>query len=424
MYGNTRSNITAPLVTVPDESKRTTALRRVPDWRPGSPFSLLPIAGHAVWWRGLEKWPDSRELTQTVATWANFPGHGHKLADDMSVVLWSGGQTWVTNSGYWPYKLWGKEHAAGWDGANAPHLLGEPVHSVRETELLGFADNGQVTVLDLRRRGPASYVARRQLVQLGSELLLVLDHIQDRTAGRSITLWTVDPALAVTQEGSENAYRLESRSSGLTMSTFFLASRGTEIKTFKGSRQPFAGWVMNGSTPTPATAFRVDQASNNSWALATWVPEKRGGASAVSGPPEMLDWTSGTSGERWKLNIPWRRGNAIIQRIDSEILVQQGTGALDIVRLKLVGAPSVSAERAVIRSAFEANEREFGKRYRDLHRYRLKVSYLLLTMLALQESILFLLRNAMRRYWFALRTVLTSAWLIMGAWIVFVYLES
>jgi hypothetical protein len=339
----------------------------------------------------------------------------------MSVVLWSGGQTWVTNSGYWPYDLWSKEHAAGWDGANAPHLLGEPAQSLRETELLGFADDVQVTVLDLRRRGPAGYAARRQLIQLGSELLLVLDHIQDRTAGRSITVWTVDPALAVTQIGSEYAYRLASRGSGLTMSIFFLASSGTEIKTFRGSRQPFAGWVMNGSTPMPATAFRLDQASDGSWALALWVPEKRGGASAVAAPPQMLDWTSG---ERWKLSIPWRGGNAIIQRMDSEILVQQGTGAQDLVRLKLVGGPSVRAERAVIKSAFEANESQFGKRYRDLHRYRLKVSYLLLALLALQESILFLLRNAMRKYWFALRTVLASAWLIMGAWVVVVYLEA
>jgi hypothetical protein len=420
MYGDTGSTAGTPPVTAPDESGRSAALQQARDWRPDSSFSLFPIAGHAIWWRGLANWPDSRDLSQTVATWANFPGHGHKLADEMSVVLWSGGQTWVTNSGYWPYRLWGAEHAGGWEGANAPHLSGESKSSARTAELLGYGDNGQVTILDLRRRGPAGYAARRQLVQLGSELWLVLDQIQDQTSRRSITLWTVDPALAVVQEPSASAFRLESRGSGATMSAHFLASEGTEIKTFRGSRQPFAGWVVIDQTPTPATAFRIEQPSGNSWALALWVPEKRGGAGAVSAPPEMLDWTSG---DRWKLRIPLRRGNVVLQRIDGEVLVQEGAGALNTVRVTMAGAPDISAQRAVIRSAFEAVEIQFKKKYRDLYHYRLRISYLLLAILVIQEMAWFLVRKVIQRHRFALRTALSSAWLIMGAWIIFVYLE-
>ena len=421
MYGDTGSNASIPLVTAPDGTGRTAALRRARDWRPVGSFTLFPVAGHAIWWRGLGKWPDSRDLAQTVATWSNFPGHGHKLADEMSVVLWSGGQTWVTNSGYWPYGLGGEEHAEGWEGANAPHLSGESGKSVRTTELLGYADNGRLTVLDLRRRGPAGYVARRQLMQLGSGIWLVLDQIQDQAPRRSTTLWTVDPALAVVQGPFENGFRLKSRSSGVTMSAHFLASEGTEIKTFTGSRQPFAGWVVIERTPTPATAFRIEQPSGNSWALALWVPEKRGGASAVSAPPQMLEWISG---DRWKLDIPLRRGNVVLQRIDAEVFVQEGDGRQDTVRVTLAGAPDVSAERAVIRSAFEAVEIKFKEKYRDLYRYRLKISYLLLAILAMQEVICFVLRNAMRKYQFSLRLALSSAWAIMGAWIIFAYLWS
>jgi hypothetical protein len=420
MYGDTPSSISAPLVTLVDGTGRATALQRVPDWRPPSPFSLFPVAGHAIWWRGLEKWPDSRQLMQTVATWANFPGHGHKLADEMSVIWWSSGQTWLTNSGYWPYGLWGREHAEGWEGSNAPHLFGEPADSARQTELLAFAQNDEVTVLDLRRRGPASYVARREFVQIGSEVLLVLDHVQDRKPGRSITLWTVDPAIAVTPEASGNAYRLVSGASGLMMSAFFLASAGTEMKTFKGSRDPFAGWVVVGSKPTPSTAFRIDQPSGSSWAASVWVAEKRG-ASARSPAPEMLEWRSG---DRWTVSLPWHRGNAIVQRIDSEILLQRSTGAHDTLRIKLVEAPDLTAQRAFLKSAFGAVESQFGKRYRDLHRYRLKITYVLLAVLALQESAFFLLRSAIRRHWFALRTAANCGWLIMGAWVLFVYLQA
>ncbi|MDH5534624.1 MAG: heparinase II/III family protein [Betaproteobacteria bacterium] len=421
MYGDTGSNASIPLVTAPDGAGRTAALQRARDWRPDRSFGLFPIAGHAISWRGLEKWPEPHDLAQTVATWANFPGHGHKLADELSVVLWSGGQTWVTNSGYWPYGHWGREHAEGWEGANAPHLLGEPKNSVRTAELLGFADDGRVTVLDLRRQSPAGYSARRQLVQLGSELWVVLDQIQDSTPRRSITLWTVDPALAIVEEPFENAFRLKSRGSGATMSAHFLASAGTEIKTFRGSRQPFAGWVVSEGTPTPATAFRIEQPSGNSWALALWVPEKRDGAATVSAPPEMLEWISG---DRWKLSIPMHTGNVVLQRMGGEVILQEGAQTKDTVRITLAGAPDVSAERAVIRSAFEAAEVQFGKRHRDLYRYRLKISYLLLAILAIQEIIFLLLRKIMGRYQLALRVALSSAWLIMGAWIVFVYLES
>jgi len=421
MYGDTDDEVSVTRVTAIDGTGRAGPLLPARDLRPGKSFGVFPIAGHAVWWRGLEKWPDVRDLSQTVVTWANFPGHGHKLADEMSLILWSGGQTWVTNSGYWPYEDWGRAHAEGWEGSNAPHLSGESAKSSRTTELLGYADDGRLTVLDLRRRGPAGYAARRQLVQFGSELWLVLDLTQDETPRRSITLWTVDPSLAVLQEPFQNAFRLGSRSSGAAMSAHFLASEGTEIKTLSGSRQPFAGWVVRERTPTPATAFRIDQPSGNSWAVALWVPERRGGAGAVSAPPRMLEWVNG---DRWKLTIPMHRGNVVLQRIDGEVLAQEGAGGQHTIRVKLAGAPDVSAERASIRSAFEAVEVRSDKRYKDLYPFRLKITYLLLAILAVQEMAWFLVRKLMRRFQFAVRLALGSAWLILGSWIVLVYLES
>lgn len=233
-------------------------------------------------------------------------------------------------------------------------------------------------------------------------------------------MWTVDPALTVVQEPFGNAFRLKSRGSGSTMSAYFLASEGTKINTFKGSRQPFAGWVVTEKAPSPATAFRIEQPSDHSWALALWVPEKRGGAGSVSTPPEMLEWISG---DRWKVSVPVRRGNVVLQRIDGKVRVQSGAGEQDTVRVTLAGAGDISAERAVIKSALEATEIR-SKTYRDLYTYRLKISYLLFAILAIQEMACFLVRKVMHRYGFALRMGLGSAWLVMGAWIIFVYLEN
>jgi len=104
-------------------------------------------------------------------------------------------------------------------------------------------------------------------------------------------------------------------------------------------------------------------------------------------------------------------------------VLAQGAGALNTVRVTMAGAPDISAQRAVIRSAFEAVEIQFKKKYRDLYHYRLRISYLLLAILVIQEMAWFLVRKVIQRHRFALRTALSSAWLIMGAWIIFVYLE-
>ena len=73
--------------------------------------SIYPAAGYAVWWHGLDAWPDASRLSQTVITWSNYPSRAHKLADDMSVLVWAGGRAWLTNTGYWPYGV------QGYDGA-------------------------------------------------------------------------------------------------------------------------------------------------------------------------------------------------------------------------------------------------------------------------------------------------------------------
>ena len=62
-----------------------------PEWRPTEANSVFPVSGLSVWWEGLESWPNSPDLSQTVVTWSSFAGHGHKHADEMSVLFWGRG---------------------------------------------------------------------------------------------------------------------------------------------------------------------------------------------------------------------------------------------------------------------------------------------------------------------------------------------
>lgn len=73
--------------------------------------SLYPVAGYCVWWDGLDAWPNEEALSQTVVAWSHFPGHAHKHADEMSVLLWANKHNWWTNIGYWPYGTKGRLEA-------------------------------------------------------------------------------------------------------------------------------------------------------------------------------------------------------------------------------------------------------------------------------------------------------------------------
>ena len=88
--------------------------------RPTRNHSYYPVAGHAVWWQGLESWPLSEGISQTLVTWSSFPGHAHPHADELSLSIWADGQTWVTNTGYWPGGRKGRSEAISWQGSNAP----------------------------------------------------------------------------------------------------------------------------------------------------------------------------------------------------------------------------------------------------------------------------------------------------------------
>ena len=114
-----------PPVAAFDSERRAQKLAYAPEWRPTEANSVFPVSGLSVWWEGLELWPNAPDLSQTVVTWSNFAGHGHKHADEMSVLFWAGGQTWWSNVGYWPYGNEARADAESWAGSNAPHLVDE-----------------------------------------------------------------------------------------------------------------------------------------------------------------------------------------------------------------------------------------------------------------------------------------------------------
>ncbi|MFT3818004.1 MAG: heparinase II/III family protein [Rubrivivax sp.] len=231
---------------------------------------VLPAAGYAFWR------DDPSEAAgaggQTTMAWAKHQGLGHKLADELSVLTWSRGRTWVTNTGYWPYGDALREEAESWAGSNAPHLAGEPKSSQRQTQALTSAAGPSLQFVEAERLGPDGLRMRRQLLRIPAvDAWIVIDHSQDTRARSSRQLWTWAPDLQVRPltDGAWND-TVASQGQGVAQRISLQTSSSAPVVPFRGSRAPLRGWVVEGREPRPATALLITRPTQEAWMLSTF----------------------------------------------------------------------------------------------------------------------------------------------------------
>jgi len=417
MFGDTYvySDPLGPLVTDVDADLKSEALNYQENWMPKQANSLYPVAGYSMWWDGLNQWPDKEKLTQTVVVWSNFSG-AHKHADEMSVLLWAGGQTWWTNVGYWSYGTKGRREAVSWAGSNAPHLLNESTHSERHTRLISYGSSDCLAVIDLERRGPNEYVARRQVVQLKPSLWIIIDHSLANKNYRTTTTWTTFYNTQLHQGKLPGSYVLETEKHSASLTKFVFGSEGTEIRQVKGSFSPFAGWVQN----RPASAIVIEQPANNSWAVSIWsIQDSIGPTLQFKGPPSMELWKSP---ENWQIVLPlasglmsiWRKGDRVCVNGD----VQGGNGPKEIILSEM---PQITNELAEIHTAYENAARKYPRKRYSTNRH-VKATYLLSFIFILQEAFFLIYRRIDGKYYTGLRGFNSLGWIAVGIWLFAVYL--
>lgn len=223
-----------------------------------------PTAGQAVWWTAPA---GDSPGSHTFVPWGHFPLHGHRRAQEMSLLVWADGRAWSTNTGYWPGQDFeGTETVAGWAGGNAPHVVGEGTVAPRQTQVLAQADAEGLRFLDLERRVDQGPTLRRQIVQLGAGLWFVLDQHAD-PAGRPMrVLWTADPELAMRPLG-EDAFRLGAPDTRWSMQIDVTGGSPLDLKPLQGSRDPFGGWVAFDRRAWPAPALDVRAPRPGTWVM-------------------------------------------------------------------------------------------------------------------------------------------------------------
>lgn len=421
-FGDTdgASDDVGPMVCVFDAQGRCENLRHRASWIPEQSLSLYAVAGHAVWWDGLADWPNEKNLRQTVIQWSYFPGHAHKHADEMSVLLWAGGQLWWTNVGYWPYGMAGRSETESWDGGNAPHLVKESAASRRSTSLLSLGWSDRLGAVDLERRGPGEYVARRLVVHVRPDVWLIVDHVSGSRALKTATTWTTAPDVRVEQGRTPGSYVLVGRRPPVRLRTFFFGSPSPTIEGFEGSLSPFAGWhVMDGS-PRPAPAIVIEQPARDSWSIALWSLEGRQvDSTRLLIDPRVLSWHNPHD---WSVDLGGESEMREVGRERHRITVRDERHRV-IEMLELTPAPDVTDDVAQIRAALAQAQRAYPRFY-DLLSRRTKVTLLLLVVFVGQELFFSVIKRKRNDYYGGLRVFSVVGWIGGGCWVMLWFLKG
>lgn len=401
-----------PRVAEPDSAGGYPPLLPRSGWRPGKARALFAVGGYSVWWDGLEQWPRSRDLAQTLVAWSNYPSRVHKHADEMSVLFWSGGQSWWTNVGYWIDETWGD--ASGWNGSNAPHLQGESSTSDRQVRVLRYQVANGVTFLDLERTGPDRFVARRQVLSLAGERWVVLDQVSGGGSAVATTVWNTAPEVQVAAGESPGSWRLRQSATGFAMSAYLLGEPSPVTRLVRGSREPFAGWQMV-ETPQPTWAIIQEQPAASAWSMMAWSkPESASAAAAPTARP-AIEWRGP---DDWRLLLPLKRDTARISRAGDTLILSSPTSAGQ-TRIDLPRPPGVDTAVAAIHAAY-ARVAAAHPRFQDELPYRTKVTYVLLVLLIIQEVVLAAWRRVRSRPDTWLRLAALAGWVAVGVYFLFV----
>jgi len=420
-FGDSRasSQTVMPRVSDIDAQGRAGVLHSRARWQPDKETSVHPAAGYWVDWTNLDQWPAAARLQQTVATWSRRPPPAHKHADELSVLVWSRGVSWLTSVGYWPYGTDGRADAESWAASNAPHLVDESGDSQRSAKLVSSGRSASMAGVDLERSGPGPFLARRQVVRVQPDLWVIMDHLRGAAPHKTRSVWTFPPDVNV-RRGKVGWYDLKSARSGVSARVAFLTSSGTVLHEYRGSYEPFAGWQVVHFSPEPATAIVVEQPAAESWlaVIVSLAPETTPG---VSEPPRL---SRDSSAEEWTVALRTNAGPAALKRVgDGFSFTQTHRGRSFTDTLHLAPAQDPTADLRTIRTAYDATAslypafQEYGPR-------RQKVTYLLVLLIIGQELSVFLVRRTVPRWYVSLRVASVVCWLGVAVWLHYSFLRT
>jgi hypothetical protein len=376
---------------------------------PPDPIGLYPISGYAILWDDVAR-QAHEDVSQTVLAWSYFTGHGHKHADEPSVLLWSGGQEWWTNSGYWPYDDPGRVSAECWEGSNAPHLRGEKCRPNRKSSLIGSLSSSSLFAAEVERSGPGDLTVARLLVHTPSLVWVIVDHCTGASQNTLQTIWTTAPNVTLEVGATPGAY-LGSTTDHILRS-YFLGPAAMRTENIRGSPDPFAGWISLDGKPTVTNSIVTSEPAEGAWAVTIWVLDAQNVNKEVISTPAAVEWSNA---REWRVRIPLKGGSQFVSRKGDRIstdLVAATSGHHSFG--DTLHPPPASAAREIAR--VDANYQSDAIRYprfRDLYAYRIRASAVAMALLLLQGLFFAIFRYAGSRYLVHFRLLALVGWLCL-----------
>lgn len=393
-------------------------------WQPPMEFKLYPASGHAVWWCGLDYWPDEDNLLQTAITWSYFRGQAHKLSDEMSFHIYAQGRDWLTATGYWPYETAGRNLADSWLGSNAPFLKSENIpdpitgnyFGERQTYLKAYSNSSGVKFIDLQRIGPNNSIIRREILNYANNLWLVLDFCNVGKDETLTTVWTFDHNLKVNGNDEADQFLILSPDESDTMIISFDCTNDCKISTYRGSNNPYLGWQAVHSQPAPATSILVEQLAHKAWCLTSLLMHD---ANIDRNAVDAYKIEFIHDAENWSLYLAGRNSNLSLLRVRDTLIITNDSDKIKS-SIPLTKGPDIEKERNAIRSAYNAAAAKYPF-FRSTIKTRTKITRFLLLIFIIQEIVLFINRRITRNFYFALRWVNCLCWIIGGIWLLTMY---
>jgi hypothetical protein len=199
------------------------------------------------------------------------------------------------------------------------------------------------------------------------------------------------------------------------MSVRLVTSPGTTVRQTRGSSEPFAGWQVVNGTGTPSSALVVDQPAADSWTILVSCLTTDSPA-GVSCPDRVEGHLS--RDDDWTVTLHTRSAPLIVRRAGSSIQVEEDGASPRSRSLALQAPEEVTPKLEELGRAYV--EASHYPRFRDLTRYRVRVSVLIVLMIVTQEA-LFVLPTVIKRRYILFRALSTLGWAILGGWLVLAY---
>jgi len=133
----------------------------------------------------------------------------------------------------------------------------------------------------------------------------------------------------------------------------------------------------------------------------------------------MEGWTDA---EHWTAVIPTAVGEVTVSRTGGRVELLRDRAAGAVVMVDLIQAASPAGELKLVRDSFQKAAQTYS-RFPEIIYYRIKVSQLLLVMLAGQELVLFLARRRLAGLAHGVRIASWVCWTAGGLWLWLVYFD-